>query len=217
LIEAAASVDARLVVLDALYLYALDHGPLAPDTPELPSTEKGQVRKHIADLLAQAQRQGRVRATTLRASDFWGPDLTAALFTREGLAALKAGKRPMLIGDPDQPHAFTHRDDVVDALLQLALADADVEGKVFHAPVMHVTPRTLTAALGTAFGVEARPRVAPAWALRLLGLFSKSTRGLLEMLPQWQKPYLVDDRAYCERFGVSAKSLEAGVAQLARA
>jgi hypothetical protein len=38
---------------------------------------------------------------------------------------------------------------------------------------------------------------------------------MVEMLPQWQGAYLVDDRAYCERFHVRATSLAEGVAQLA--
>lgn len=216
LIEAASQVGARLVVLDALYLYALDRGPLSPDTPALPATQKGRVRKQIADMLAEAQAAGRIRATVLRASDFWGPQLSAALLTSDGIAGMKRGKRPFLLGDPDQPHAFSHRDDVVDALVTLALADADVEGRVWHAPVLHVAPRALVSALGRALGVSVKPFVTPAWLLRLMGLFSKPMAGLVEMLPQWQQPYLVDDRGYCERFGARAISLDEGIAQLAR-
>ena len=215
LIDAVSSVGARLVLLDALYLYARDQGPLSPQTAQAPQTEKGKIRKQTADMLVEAQRRGLIRATTLRASDFWGPDLSSALLTRDGLAGLKAGKRPFLIGDPDQPHAFSHRDDVVAGLVNLALAADDVEGKVFHAPVVHVTPRELVAAVARAFGVEVQPLVAPTWLLRLIGLFSKTTHGMLEMLPQWRAPYLVDDRAYCERFDVRAISLDEGAAQMA--
>ena len=216
LIEAAAKAQVRLVVLDALYLYALDRGPLSPETPEIPGTQKGRVRKQIADMLMEAQAAGRIRATVLRASDFWGPELSAALLTREAITGMKRGKRPFLIGDPDQPHAFSHRDDVVSALVNLALADADVEGRVYHAPVLHIAPRTLVSTLTRAFGVQVQPLVTPPWLLRLMGLFSKQMAGLVEMLPQWQAPYLVDDRGYCERFGVQATSLDEGVAQLAR-
>src|ERR1700712_3649837 len=215
LIEAVSKLGVRLVQLDALYLYARDQGPLAPETAQRPATEKGQVRKQISDMLAEAQAQGRIRATVLRASDFWGPGLSAALLTRDGIEGLKHGKRPFLIGNPDEPHAFSHRDDVVNALVNLALAEDDVEGRVFHAPVVHVAPRALVSAVSQAFGVAVRPFVAPAWLLRAIGLFSKSTAGMVEMLPQWQSPYLVDDRAYCERFDVRPISVAEGVAQLA--
>ncbi|MFT3926586.1 MAG: NAD(P)H-binding protein [Myxococcales bacterium] len=215
LIDGVGRTGARLVVLDALYLYATDQGPLSPSTPQTPHTEKGKVRKQIADMLAEAQAQGRVRATVLRAPDFWGPALSSALFTQQGIEGLKVGKRPFLIGDPDQPHAFSHRDDVVSALVNLAIAGDDVEGKVFHAPVLHVTPRELSVALARELGVDVKPFVTPSWLLRVMGLFSKPMGGLVEMLPQWQSPYLVDDRSYCERFGARAVTLAEGVAQLA--
>lgn len=214
LIAGVARTGARLVVLDALYLYALDQGPLSPTTPQRPSTQKGKIRKQIADMLVEAQARGEIRATTLRAPDFWGPALSAALLTEAGLRDLKAGKRPFLVGDPDQPHAFSHRDDVVEALINLALADDDVEGRVFHAPVTHVTPRQLVEAFARAYGVAAKPFVAPSWLLRLVGLFSRTTRGMIEMLPQWQAPYLVDDSAYRKRFGAVAVSLDEGVARM---
>lgn len=217
LIDGVRRSGARLVLLDALYLYASDEGPLSPRTTQRPSTKKGKIRKHTADMLAEAQTSG-MRATTLRAPDFWGPDLSSALLTRDGLQGLRAGKRPMLIGNPDQPHAFAHRDDVVAGLVNLALAGDDVEGLVFHAPVIHVSPRVLVSTVARACGVDSvRPFVAPSWLLRLIGLFSASTNGLVEMLPQWQAPYLVDDRDYRARFGVHATTLEEGAAGLARA
>lgn len=205
---------ARLVVLDALYLYETGAGPLRPDTPQRPSTEKGKVRKQLADMLVQAQSAGALRATTLRAPDFWGPGLRGALITDDALAGLRRGKRPLVLGNPDAPHAFAYRDDVVDALITLALADDDVEGQVFHAPVIHVSARALVTALCAALQVDVQPRVAPRWVLRLAGLFDASARGLVEMLPQWEQPYLVDDSAFCERFRVHATTLEAGVAQM---
>lgn len=215
LIEAASLRGARLVLLDALYLYTTREGPLAPTTRQAPETEKGKIRKELSDMLVEAQKAGKVRACVLRASDFWGPELTAALLTHDGLRALARGKGPMLLGNPDVPHAFTHRDDVVRGLITLALAPNDVEGQVFHAPVIHVEARKMVEELATAFHVRAKPFVTPRWLLRIAGLFSKSTRGLIEMLPQWEAPYLVDDSAYCQRFQTRAVTLAEGVRDLA--
>jgi nucleoside-diphosphate-sugar epimerase len=214
LIAGAEMAGVRLVVLDALYLYATHEGPLSPETRQESATEKGKIRKNVADMCSKAQRAGTLRATTLRASDFWGPELSSALLTREGILALRSGKRPMLIGNPDAPHAFSHRDDVVAALIALAFAEADVEGRVFHAPVIHVTQRELVQACARALGVSARPLVTPRWMLRLAGLFSRSTRGLIEMLPQWEAPYLVDDSGYRERFQARAITLDEGAARM---
>jgi nucleoside-diphosphate-sugar epimerase len=211
LIAGASGAGARLVLLDALYLYTTREGPLSPTTRQAPETAKGRVRKQLSDLVAEAQRAGRVRATVLRAPDFWGPELSSALFTTETLAGLRRGKRMLLLGNPDVPHAFAHRDDVIAALIALAFADADVEGRVFHAPVIHETSRAMLEAYARTYGVAARALVAPRWLLRLIGLFSRSVRGMVEMLPQWEAPYLVDDSSYRERFGARPVALAEGV------
>jgi nucleoside-diphosphate-sugar epimerase len=215
LIEGAGKAEVRLVLLDALYLYTTDEGPLSPQTRQEPKTEKGKVRKQLSDLLATAQRSHQVRATVLRAPDFWGNGLSSALFTEQTLASLRRGKRPLLLGDPSQPHAFAHRDDVIESLIALALAPSDVEGQVFHAPVIHVPPQALAAAYAKAFGVTVRPFVLPRWLLRMMSPFFTPIRGLLEMLPQWEQPYLVDDSSFCVRFGVKATTLEEGMANVA--
>jgi nucleoside-diphosphate-sugar epimerase len=217
LIEGAGRAGTRLVVLDALYLYATDEGPLSPRTKQAPATEKGKIRKALADMLMDAHAKGRVRATTLRAPDFWGPGLSSAVLTEDALAGMRKGTGPLLVGNPDVPHAFAHRDDVVEGLIALAFAEEDVLGRAYHVPVIHPTPRALMAAFGEAFGVKVKPRVAPKWLLRVAGLFSASTRGLVEMLPQWDAPYLVDDSDYRARFGTAAITLEEGVARIAQA
>lgn len=217
LIDGAVAANTRLVLLDGLYLYTIKEGPLTPDTRVDAETEKGKIRMGIAALYSRAREERGLRVSTLRASDFWGPELNQALLTHDGLLGLKRGKRPLLVGDPDAPHAFSHRDDVVEALVALALAEPDVEGKVFHAPVIHVSQRELVQAFAEAFGVRARPFVAPRWLLRVTGLFVKSVGGIVEMLPQWQAPYLVDDSSFTGRFGTRATSLEEGTQRIARA
>lgn len=214
LIAGAIGTGARLVLLDSLYLYATNSAaPLAPDSPQTPSTKKGQIRKHTADMVVQAQQTRNLRATVLRASDFWGPELHSALFSTAALQRIRQGRGPFLFGNPDAVHAFSFRDDVVHALLNLASATDSVEGQVFHAPVIHVAPRALARAFADALGVNAQPIVAPTWLMALLGLGSRQMRGMVEMIPQWQRPYLVDDSDYCQRFQAQATPLATGVQQ----
>lgn len=213
LVGAALRADVRLVLLDALYLYSLAHGPLSPATPRAPLTEKGRIRLALYERVAAARAAEGLRAVVLRASDFWGPGLTGALLPEAGLHALARGKAPTLLGDPDAQHAFSYRDDVVDALVRLAYAERDVEGADLHAPVIHVAPRALVLAHAAALGVRVSPGAAPRWVVRAAGLFSPMMRGLVEMLPQWEAPYLVDDTSYTARFGVHATELADGVAR----
>jgi len=212
LIDAARRSGARLVLLDSLYMYALDHGPLRPTTPQEPVSEKGKIRKALADILVAAQREG-VRAVSLRASDFLGQDLDRSLLSPSAIDRIKRGKSPLLIGDPDVLHAFSMRDDVVDGLVRLAFAEDDVEGQVFHAPVVHETTRNLVEREAQKHGAHVKAWALPAWLLHVAGLFDRNTRGLVEMLPQWTAPYLVDDSSYRERFPAPARSEMAGSAR----
>lgn len=201
LIAAAQKSGIRVVILDALYQYALDRGPLAPNTPQLPATKKGQVRKALVELWDQSG----VRPTRLCASDFWGPGLSRSLLTDSALDGLKDGKSVFVVGNPDAPHAFSHVDDVVDGLINLAVTH-DVAGLTFHAPVVHLTPRQLVALAAGSVGISGKVRRTPAWLLSIIGVFDKNVAGLVEMLPQWTKPYLVDDTAYRLRFHVEART-----------
>ncbi len=201
LIAAAQKTGIKVVVLDALYQYALNQGPLSPSTLQLPSTKKGLVRKKLIDMWEESG----VRPARLCASDFWGPGLSRSLLTSAGLIGLKRGKAVLVVGDPDAPHAFTHVSDVVDALTNLALAN-DVVDLTFHAPVTHMTSRRLVELGARSIGVAPKVSKTPGWLLRIVGLFDKNAAGIVEMLPQWTHPYLVDDTGYCRRFNVEARA-----------
>jgi nucleoside-diphosphate-sugar epimerase len=213
-IEGAGNAGARLVVLENLYLYTLNDGPLSPSTRQVPGSKKGAVRKQLADTLVAAHAAGKVKAVSLRPSDFWGPDLTGAIIAKDVIDKIRAGKRPDAIGDVNAPHAFSHRDDVITALINLATASDDVLGQTWHAPVLHVSQAELLGAIAKAFGRDVKPRSAPKLLFVIGAWFSPLFKGLLEMLPQWEQPYRVDDSAYCKRFGVKAVTLEDGVRQL---
>jgi len=51
-------------------------------------------------------------------------------------------------------------------------------------------------------------RVVPSWALSALGLVSNEMRAIREMLYQWERPYVIDDRRFCTTFGVSATPID---------
>jgi nucleoside-diphosphate-sugar epimerase len=74
LIAAAARAGARLVVLDNVYMLGRPGGrPLDEQTPPNPCSRKGEIRSRAAERLFEAHRRGEVRATSGRASDFYGP------------------------------------------------------------------------------------------------------------------------------------------------
>ena len=213
--EAAARVGARLVVLDCLYMYGRPEGsPFDEDTPMRPCSHKGELRAMLARELLEAHARGDVRATTGRASDFFGPGMHLSVLGRGGRRLL-AGKPVDVFGDPDQPHGYSYGLDVARGLAALGL-DAAADGKVWHLPLAWAgTTRGLIEAVGAALGVRATVRAVPDWVLRAAGVVIPLVGAVAEMTYQWKLPYVIDDRRIRDAFGVAPTPAAHAVAETA--
>ncbi|MGC4001030.1 MAG: NAD-dependent epimerase/dehydratase family protein [Anaeromyxobacter sp.] len=217
--EAAARAGARLVVLDCLYMYGRPAAhPFDEDTPMQPCSRKGELRAMLARELFEAHARGDVRATTGRASDFFGPGLELTLLTPRLAARLRAGKAVEVLGDPDLPHGYSYAPDVARGLAALG-SDPRADGKAWHLPLSWTgTTRELVEATARALGAPAaRLRPVPDWALRALGLFVGPAGALAEMTYQWKLPYVIDDRRFRAAFGVEPTPADRAVAETAAA
>lgn len=210
---AAARAGARLVVLDCLYMYGAPEAvPFDEDTPMQPCSEKGELRKLLAEELFDAHRRGEVEVTTGRASDYFGPGtpLSMLLHTR-ALERLRAGKPVEVFGDPEMPHAYNYTPDVARALAVLGERPEAV-GRAFHLPAAWKgTSAELVARFGEALGRPGRVRVVPGWALAAMGVFSPTVRAIRPMLYQWDRPFVLDDRRFRETFGVEATPIDEAI------
>jgi nucleoside-diphosphate-sugar epimerase len=201
----AASGDARLVVLDNLYMYGRSDGPLREDTPVRPCSKKGSLRAQLAEELLSCGRS----VAIARASDFLGPSLTGSFLGAPFWSKVKAGKPVDVLGDPDLPHAFTYTPDVAEALA--LLGEHDDEG-VFHVPSIDTTLRAVVDAYARSLGVTIALRRVPAWVLAAASPFSPLLREVREMAYLWREPLRVDASKLTARFGLRATSLERAVA-----
>jgi len=207
-IEGAASAEAKLVVVDNLYMYGPTDGqPLTEDLPHAATTRKGSVRAQMtADLMA-ASDAGKVRVAVGRPSDYFGPrGLVTAMGERVFYPAL-AGKKAQVMGDPDQLHSYSYLPDIARGLITLGESD-EADGKAWHllnAPA--VTTREFVnmvfAAAGTEPGIQAMPR----FMVSAVGLFNGNVRELKEMLYEFEEPFVVDDSRFEATFGGSATPL----------
>ena len=73
ILHGAAVAIAKLVVAENLYMYGPVAGSITEEHPLHPTTRKGRVRAKLSEDLMAAHRTGIVRATSGRASDFYGP------------------------------------------------------------------------------------------------------------------------------------------------
>jgi nucleoside-diphosphate-sugar epimerase len=187
--------------------------PVREDHPREPHTFKGRMRKEQEDLLLQAHAEGRINATVLRLPDFYGPGVEASLLHRAAVAAVKGGTADM-IGPIDRPHEFVFVPDVGPVVARLADTPAAF-GHVWHLGGAGVTTqRDLVDEMQRQTGRKIKLRVAGKTMLRMLGLFNRMIRELVEMNYLMTEPLIMDDTALRRLIGPIAKTAYAdGVRQ----
>ncbi len=203
LIATAARAGARLVVLDNVYMLGRPAGrPLDEQTPPNPCSRKGQIRARAAERLFEAHRRGDVRATTGRASDFYGPGGTLTHLGDHFWPPALAGKTARVVVNPDSVHTYHYIPDVAAGLAALGCADDDAYGQPWMLPCAPAeTMRALVARLSQKLGREIRLAGFPRWMVKAIGLFVPLVREVDEMLYQWDEPFVISDRCFRERFG----------------
>lgn len=83
-IDACVKHKARLVFFDNVYVYDVGAiGHMTEDSPINPPSEKGIVRKQIADTLMSAVKSGKLTALIARAADFYGPENEKSFLIKE--------------------------------------------------------------------------------------------------------------------------------------
>jgi nucleoside-diphosphate-sugar epimerase len=192
----------RLVFGSNLYLYGSTGGaPIHEGLPPAATTRKGRARARVAELLMAAHHSGRVRVTIGRASDFFGPRVTDSVAGEMIFGAALAGKPVNLVGDIDAPHTLTYIRDFARALLVLSEHD-EAFGAAWHVPNTPTrSMREFVALVEKEVDRPVKTRVAGPLMLRLIGLFSKPVRETVEMLYEFQEPFVVDHSRYAAAFG----------------
>jgi nucleoside-diphosphate-sugar epimerase len=213
IIAAARHHGAVLAVTENLYAYARGAAVIDENTPEVPSTRKGLLRKELHDRLVEAGGQGGVTWTSVRASDYYGPGATlqSVFGTQLFLDALYNGKRPRVVGDPDQPHTYTYVGDYGRALAVAAL-DPHAYGQAWIVP----NDRTMSARQAAEIffqeaGKRTRLSRIPHAVIAAAGVFSPLLRELTEMLYQKEEPYVVDGSRFAAQFDFAPTPFEEGV------
>ena len=215
-IAAAAATGAKIVLADNLYMYGSgDGGTITDDTAETPISAKGEVRKAMADEALAAHADGRVQLALTRPSNYVGAgyELTRTLLTDRA----RAGKAMQVLGRLNQPHSFSYVPDVARAMADIALAD-DAYGRAWILPAMEpVTQRELCDALWTGVGQEgpAKVQALRGRGARAIGLFNPMVRASIEMLYEWDEPFVVRARDFEQRFGWTATPFAEAAAETA--
>jgi nucleoside-diphosphate-sugar epimerase len=216
-IEGAASVGAKLVAVENLYMYGLTRRrPLTEDLPYAPNTRKGTVRTRLSKELMEAHASGKVRVAIGRASDFFGPRVLVSAAGEQVFGRAVEGKSAQVAGDPDQPHTYTYAPDIGRGLVILGERE-EALGQAWHLPSPEtVTTRRFVEMIFEEVGKPARVQAAPKILLRALGLFNPGIRETIEMLYEFEKPFVVDHSKFEKAFGEHATPLREAIGDTVR-
>jgi nucleoside-diphosphate-sugar epimerase len=211
-IKGAAAAGAKLIAMENLYMYGLTDGrPLIEDLPYVPNTRKGRVRTRMTRELMEAHTSGRVRVAIGRASDFFGPHVLVSAAGEQVFGRAVEGKSAQLAGDPDQPHTYTYVSDIGRGLVVLGERE-EALGQVWHIPSPEtLTTRQFVEMIFEEVGKPPRVQVAPKILLRAIGLFNPGIRETIEMLYEFEEPFVVDNSKFEQAFGEHATPLKEAI------
>lgn len=211
LLAAAETTGAVLATTANLYVYGPVDRPMTEDLPLAATGTKGRVRAQMWLDARAAHEAGRVRATEVRASDFYGPGVGNAMLGQRAIDRLLAGRSVQLLGDVNALHSVTYVPDVARLLVTVA-ADERAWGRAWHVPsAPALTQRQTVEAIARVAGVDAPKVTAPPAALvRLAGLAVPVVRELRETYHQFARDWVLDSTAAERTFGLAPTALADG-------
>jgi nucleoside-diphosphate-sugar epimerase len=198
---------AKLVIVENLYMYGETHGqPLTEDLPHNAHTRKGRVRAEMSKVALEAHRTGRVKVTIGRGSDFFGPwGLGTAAMGERTFYPMLVGKPAGLVGNIDVPHTHTFIADFGKALVILG-ERPEADGYAWHVPNDNprVTQREMAARIALEMGVPLKVSAMGKTMMWFGGLFVPEAKETVEMMYEFEQPFIVDSGKFENTFGMKA-------------
>lgn len=203
IIEGVSANGARLVLAENLYMYGEVDGPIHEGLPYRAHTKKGRVRAEMAEAAFAAHEAGRLPVTAGRASDFYGPWATDSTMGERVFYPALNGKAAQIIGNPEMPHTHTYIGDYGEALVLLGERE-EAQGRAWHVPndQPSLTQREFVNLIFAELGKEPKISAMGKLMMRIGGLFIPEARESVEMMYEFEKPFVVDSSAFENTFGM---------------
>lgn len=212
-IEACLRHKAKLVFFDNIYMYTPSSVPhMKEDAATEPVSEKGKVRKQIADMLFDAINNRGLQALIARSADFYGPDAKNGLLNISVIENFKKGKQAFWLSDDTKIHSFTYTPDAAKATALLGNTP-DAYGQVWHLPTSSekFTGKEFVELVAKEMNVKPKYYILKKWMIGLIGIFSPMVKELGEMQYQNDQDYFFDSSKFEQRFGIKPTSYREGI------
>jgi nucleoside-diphosphate-sugar epimerase len=213
IIEGLTGSNAKLVIVENLYMYGDQNGKtMTEDTSYDAHTRKGRVRGEISRAALAAHKEGRVRVTTARGGNFFGPWGIDSTMGGRAFYPLLQGKPAQLIGRTNLPHSHTFVRDFGMALVILGEHE-EADGQAWHVP--NDQPKMTQAELVRMFAEEAgvEPKMSSMGKLMMTigGLFVPEAKETVEMMYEFDKPFIIDSSKFERTFGLKATPMREAI------
>jgi nucleoside-diphosphate-sugar epimerase len=206
----------KLVFFDNVYLYAKDSvGHMTEQSEVNPSSEKGKVRRDVAEMLMKEVKDGRLTALIARAADFYGPKNERSFLIEVVYKNLMKRKNPMWFINADKHHSFTFTPDAAKATAILGNTP-DAFNQVWHLPTdsKKITGREIAQLFMDEMKLNKKVSAMPMWMIKIIGLFVPFMKEMPEMMYQYDRDYFFDSSKFTNRFGMKATPYKEGVRQV---
>lgn len=213
IMDGLAGSGAKLVLVENVYMYGDTHGrPMTEDTPHQAHTRKGRVRAEISKAAFIAHREGRLRVTAARGGNFFGPWGIDSTMGARVFYPLLQGKPAQLIGRADLPHTHTYVKDFGKALVLLGERE-EADGQVWHVPSDQpaISQGELVRMFAEEAGVEPKMRSMGKLMMAIGGLFIPEAKESVEMMYEFEKPFIVDSSKFEKTFGMKATPIREAI------
>ncbi len=213
IIEGLTGTGAKLVIGENTYMYGDTEGrPLTEELPHAAHTRKGKVRAAMSEAALAAHKAGKVRVALGRGSDFFGPWALDSGFGDRVFYPALAGTAASFGGKLDMPHTATYINDFGRALVILGERD-EALGQAWHVPsdCPQITQREFAELVYRETGHPVKAGGMGKLMLALGGLFIPAARESVEMLYEFEKPFVVDSSKFERAFGVKATPIAEAV------
>jgi nucleoside-diphosphate-sugar epimerase len=159
-----------------------------------------------------AHQAGKVRVAIGRGSDFFGPWGLPSSMGERVFYPLLDGKPAQIVGRSDLPHSHTYVSDFGRALVILG-ERAEADGQAWHVPndTPRITQGEMVRLFAEAAGVEPKMSSMGRLMMWIGGLFIPEAKESLEMMYEFDQPFIVDSTKFEKTFGMKATPMQEAI------
>ncbi len=211
IIDGLTGSDAKLALVENLYMYGETNGKLITEAlPHNAHTRKGKTRSEMSKAAFEAHKAGNLKVTVARGSDFFGPwGLPTAAMGERTFYPMLHGKAASLVGNIDIPHTHTFIPDFGKAVVVLG-ERSEADGQAWHVPndSPKITQREMLTMIAAEMGIEPKFSAMGKGMMWFGGLFIPAAKETVEMMYEFEQPFIVDSSRFETTFGMKATPMK---------